>query len=67
MKRGTATLRRKRAGGRMIEVARVRITDAGRQAVSKIDETHKKSPAIGVLSFAGRGDNLRCAKNPGSN
>ena len=30
----TATLRWKRAGGCMIEVARVRITDAGRQVVS---------------------------------
>jgi hypothetical protein len=30
----TATLRRKRVGGRVIEIARVRITDAGREAVS---------------------------------
>ena len=29
----TATLRQKRAGGRMIEVARVRITEAGRRAI----------------------------------
>ena len=30
----TATLRRKRAGRRMIEVARLRITDGGRPAMS---------------------------------
>jgi hypothetical protein len=30
----TATPQRMRAGGRMIEVARVRITDAGRRAVA---------------------------------